>query len=235
MDADDFVGDSEEEEEALPSTTAPDGGDDHVEHGRLYSEYSGGVDHEAIGVADSSNAPPVNNMDASPLLIKARGATAQREQTHASSSDTRRTLTVADVPGSATAAERSDDDDDEGGGRPLEANHSGGTRDLERNREGDSAFAVGDLVEVESRTWPGINKPGGAARVAAVHRETSADGTTEVFYNVKYILGGFEKLVPGEFVQLTAEVQKSIPVEREKHKRNFYHGESHALSVLLHD
>jgi len=42
-----------------------------------------------------------------------------------------------------------------------------------------ATFATGDTVEVISRTWPGINKPGGTGRVAGVN----ADGT----YFVKYV------------------------------------------------
>ena len=41
------------------------------------------------------------------------------------------------------------------------------------NTEALATYAVGDTVEVQSRTWPGINKPGGAGRVVTVN----ADGT----------------------------------------------------------
>eukprot|EP00538_Stauroneis_constricta_P009925 CAMPEP_0119563884 /NCGR_PEP_ID=MMETSP1352-20130426/25136_1 /TAXON_ID=265584 /ORGANISM="Stauroneis constricta, Strain CCMP1120" /LENGTH=44 /DNA_ID= /DNA_START= /DNA_END= /DNA_ORIENTATION= len=37
-------------------------------------------------------------------------------------------------------------------------------------------WCVGKLVEVESRTWPGINKPGGCARITKLNYETDETG-----------------------------------------------------------
>lgn len=54
-------------------------------------------------------------------------------------------------------------------------------------------FKLGDLVQVASRTWPGMNKPGGCGKVTGVHNE---DGT----YDVMYILGGRER-VAHEYVR----------------------------------
>jgi hypothetical protein len=54
------------------------------------------------------------------------------------------------------------------------------------------AVSVADQVEVESRTWPGINKPGGHGRVVKVND----DGTV----NVKYVLGGSEKCIDAQYV-----------------------------------
>jgi hypothetical protein len=51
----------------------------------------------------------------------------------------------------------------------------------------DDSILVGDTVTVVPRTWPGINKPGGAARVVKVH----VDGTVDL----KYIMGGRESKV----------------------------------------
>lgn len=45
-------------------------------------------------------------------------------------------------------------------------------------------FSVGDMVVIESRTWPGINKPGGVGKVIALKNKT---------IDVKYTLGGSEK------------------------------------------
>jgi hypothetical protein len=45
-------------------------------------------------------------------------------------------------------------------------------------------FNVGDMVVIESRTWPGINKPGGVGKVIDVKNST---------IDVKYTLGGSEK------------------------------------------
>ena len=52
-------------------------------------------------------------------------------------------------------------------------------------------FGVGELVKVQSRTWPGINRPGGVGRVLR-----SAGGSMDV----KYLLGGSDKDVPLAFV-----------------------------------
>lgn len=56
-------------------------------------------------------------------------------------------------------------------------------------------FNVGDMVVIESRTWPGINKPGGVAKVIKVNKE---DGTVDV----KYTLGGSEKKVEFLYAKL---------------------------------
>lgn len=53
-------------------------------------------------------------------------------------------------------------------------------------------FKVKDVVKVKSRTWPGINKPGGMGRVTKVN----TDGT----YNVAYILGGRENNIDAKFI-----------------------------------
>ena len=54
-----------------------------------------------------------------------------------------------------------------------------------------SSLAVGAQVVVAARTWPGMNKPGGAGRIL----RANADGT----YDIKYLLGGSEKNIEGEF------------------------------------
>ena len=48
---------------------------------------------------------------------------------------------------------------------------------------------------VVSRTWAGINKPGGVGRVLRVQ---TVDG--DIQYDVKYVLGGSEKCIEAEFV-----------------------------------
>jgi len=49
-------------------------------------------------------------------------------------------------------------------------------------------WEIGQNVEVQSRTWPGINKPGGCAKIIKVH--TTADGNYIEGLDVKYLLGG---------------------------------------------
>jgi hypothetical protein len=54
---------------------------------------------------------------------------------------------------------------------------------------------VGDLVNVVSRTWPGINKPGGVGKVLKINFQD------DIFsVDVDYILGGLDKSVELEFV-----------------------------------
>lgn len=55
---------------------------------------------------------------------------------------------------------------------------------------------VGVLVNVQSRTWPGINKPGGVGRVTEITYQDSA-----MFIDIDYVLGGKEKSIEMEFVE----------------------------------
>ena len=59
-------------------------------------------------------------------------------------------------------------------------------------------IAVGDIVNVASRTWPGINKPGGVGLVTNI---TPVDNSA-VKYDVTYVLGGRENGIDAQFVQL---------------------------------
>ena len=76
---------------------------------------------------------------------------------------------------------------------------------LERlNHPLTSIMEVGAIVQVQSRTWPGINKPGGAGRVVRLNEDGSV--------NVKYILGGTEKNVASKYVKY--KVLKTTPRKR---------------------
>jgi hypothetical protein len=83
-----------------------------------------------------------------------------------------------------------------------------------------ASFKVGDIVHVAARTWPGINKLGGAGKIASVIKNVSGDGNVEFLYNVKYMLGGFEKRIEEEFIQ---DLQLETGVRPHK-ERVFYHG-----------
>ena len=62
------------------------------------------------------------------------------------------------------------------------------------NQSSRIRFDIGTLVNVDSRTWPGINKPGGVGRVTAFcARYAKVD--------VNYSLGGREKDIDISFVQ----------------------------------
>ena len=81
-------------------------------------------------------------------------------------------------------------------------------------------ITVGRLVEVASRTWPGINKPGGVAKVTNVYfdevfekdngpaiGEKKDRDSTHV--DVQYVLGNSkEKRVPIEYVQIASQYEE---------------------------
>ncbi|KAL7690382.1 hypothetical protein Plhal304r1_c012g0046151 [Plasmopara halstedii] len=88
--------------------------------------------------------------------------------------------------------------------------------------QADDVLKVGTVVEVESRTWPGINKQGGAGRVTHVYRETLKEGEAEeIFYDVRYVLGGFERHIEREYVHSSKLLKKQS--NREKVSREYYH------------
>ena len=65
------------------------------------------------------------------------------------------------------------------------------------NPESSSLLDVGTIVDVQPRTWVGINKPGGVARVTKIHEDGS--------YDVAYVLGGRECNVDAVFVNPQGE------------------------------
>lgn len=75
------------------------------------------------------------------------------------------------------------------------------------SKSDDPLFAVGTLVNVASRTWPGINKPGGRAKVKYVDTESRT-------YGVTYLLGGKEDGVREEYI--TEHVDDLGPRQRKK-------------------
>jgi hypothetical protein len=78
----------------------------------------------------------------------------------------------------------------------------------------ESRLKVGDQVWVESRTWPGVNRPGGPGRITKVLSEDGSGGltdgtqlrgkkdgiaTTGFTYDIKYVLGGNERRVDDQW------------------------------------
>jgi hypothetical protein len=62
-------------------------------------------------------------------------------------------------------------------------------------------FEVGQLVSVESRTWPGINQPGGVGRITGVSTNSN-NNTTQRAVSVKYVLDGrHEKEIAVQYVK----------------------------------
>lgn len=67
-----------------------------------------------------------------------------------------------------------------------------------------NSLTVGKIVQVEARTWPGINKPGGVGRITQLNY--SEDGKELISVNVHYtVVGGRERHVPIEHVQAAPE------------------------------
>ena len=66
------------------------------------------------------------------------------------------------------------------------------------NKKEKEHFPVGTIARVADRTWPGVNKQGGVARIVKVH----ANFDSGVKYDVSYVLGGREKMVDSAFVRI---------------------------------
>jgi len=67
-------------------------------------------------------------------------------------------------------------------------------------------FAVDDIVSVQPRTWPGINKEGGVGRVTAVYV-----GGDSVQYDITYLFGTRDKRVDEDFVSLRVDSSTARP------------------------
>eukprot|EP00946_MAST-07B_sp_MAST-7B-sp1_P004768 g4768.t1 len=68
--------------------------------------------------------------------------------------------------------------------------------------EADMKYAIGDVVTVLGRTWPGINRPGGTGRITKVN-------LTDQTVDVKFLLGGYEKDVLLEYVSFANNIEES--------------------------
>lgn len=78
---------------------------------------------------------------------------------------------------------------------------------------------VGLTVTVAKRTWPGINKLGGAGRIRKVHEEKLENGKKRYLYDIAYVLGGGEKKVERKYisvVDLNKEPELPPPVQPER-------------------
>uniref|UniRef100_M4BW77 ATPase n=1 Tax=Hyaloperonospora arabidopsidis (strain Emoy2) TaxID=559515 RepID=M4BW77_HYAAE len=79
--------------------------------------------------------------------------------------------------------------------------------EVEEDRE-EEVFEEGDRIFVSSRTYPGVNREGGAGVVVSCNK----DGT----YNVKYILGRREKSVSVKYIKRLTDtaVMESVKTQR---------------------
>ena len=89
-----------------------------------------------------------------------------------------------------------------------------------------SDLTVGKQVDIESRTWAGINKPGGHATITKIHTneaESSASGSSSCVItkvDVKYVLGGIEKDVELTYIKAHVELPRGGRRRRNDVKMN---------------
>mmetsp|Transcript_26476 Transcript_26476/g.43711 ORF Transcript_26476/g.43711 Transcript_26476/m.43711 type:complete len:543 (-) Transcript_26476:1205-2833(-) len=65
---------------------------------------------------------------------------------------------------------------------------------------------IGQQVDIESRTWPGINKPGGHATIIKLHYDDTTAAAVPTKIDVKYVLGGSEKQIELMYVKPHVEL-----------------------------
>lgn len=101
-----------------------------------------------------------------------------------------------------------------------------GNDDEEDKNNNEEVFPLGSVVMVQPRTWPGINKPGGVGRVTSVTRSSG-----QVFYMVKYVLGGREKDISSLYVSLTERESQSAS-SKPSHRRRVSTTDDIPLHIL---
>lgn len=67
-------------------------------------------------------------------------------------------------------------------------------------------ITLNQQVHIESRTWAGINKPGGHAKITKIHYDEA--GTVPNMVDVKYVLGGTEKDIELTYVKKHIELTR---------------------------
>ena len=81
--------------------------------------------------------------------------------------------------------------------------------DSSENIANNQDIQIGSTVNVQSRMWAGINKPGGVARITKCNSNGS--------FNCKYVLGGTEKNIDAEYVNVhivKTETRSGTPKKR---------------------
>eukprot|EP00934_Nitzschia_sp_Nitz4_P006650 Nitzschia sp. Nitz4//scaffold70_size99833//84841//91685//NITZ4_004610-RA/size99833-snap-gene-0.137-mRNA-1//1//CDS//3329557182//6640//frame0 len=92
-------------------------------------------------------------------------------------------------------------------------------------------IAIDRLVEVASRTWPGINQPGGVARVTQIHGDPLRPSHVDVAYIVARTK---EKRVPIEYVTIASQYEKPKR-DRSLRDRGLILGRCHRCGSLRKD
>ena len=110
--------------------------------------------------------------------------------------------------------EESDEEDDENMEDMEDVRDVEDVEEEEVVEEADTpSYPPKTVVTVLPRTWPGINKPGGVGKVITC---TPATDTTPATVTVKYVMGGTDKEIPVEYVQLHAAAAASSPTRSDR-------------------
>lgn len=89
----------------------------------------------------------------------------------------------------------------------------------------DYPIIINAVVQVEPRTWPGINKPGGIAKVTKCHYKCD-DDVVVTHVDVSYIVGrGREKMVPLEYVVPAPQYDDSFQRQHGNQNNGIAHDE----------
>eukprot|EP00980_Cylindrotheca_fusiformis_P014403 scaffold3836_cov79-Cylindrotheca_fusiformis.AAC.2 len=110
----------------------------------------------------------------------------------------------------------------------------------EEKKEQQVQWKVGDIVHIQSRTWPGVNKPGGVARIVNVWKndEENTDFQHQCYYDVAYVLGGKESKVDHVFVSAATSVVGAVEEEiddnskRQRRRRRTQNATELPMSLL---
>ena len=219
MEDTDFVADSDEEEREMLEALAL--AEDRYQFTHQSTESTAGFDCEKVEALDAKQE---QGQRAAELTVKEHDEIANQTvgEQHSQSNvatdvehDDVTSRTVGEQPqaNGTTVREQTDE--------PVVTDREHvGKQDKDETDKGDPCvLAVKTLVEVESRTWPGINKLGGAGWIVRVHREGVPE---DVFYDVRYVLSGFERHIESKWVHSSELLHKQS--NREKVDRDYYHG-----------
>jgi len=102
-------------------------------------------------------------------------------------------------------------ENDGGKSGEVEASNAG---KIKKAHVPSAEYVVGRTVVVEARTGPGRHKPGGVGRIVKVHH-AAGDDSRVASVDVKYVMGGRDKLVPAGIVRIAAEYERSTKQREE--------------------
>jgi hypothetical protein len=90
----------------------------------------------------------------------------------------------------------------------IDTNTNDANDNPESNDRSAAVLQLGNVVQVQSRTWPGVNKPGGVAKITKVHDES---GCSPPLYDVQYVVDRRkEKRVDAIYLELHDEMNTAL-------------------------